>query len=197
MNRDTAWQIVCEFVKDPGLRRHMQAVEAAMRFYAPQLGGNEEEWALTGLLHDFDWEIHPNLADHPAKGAPILRQRGVPEPIITAILSHNPEGTGIHPKTPMDFALSACDEITGMIVATTLVRPTKDMREVEVKSIKKKWKDRSFAAGVHREEAEKAAAEFSQACFNGQLEFWTHVSNVLQGMQRFAAEMSLAGTPAA
>ena len=136
MNRQLAFAIVCEFVKDSGLRRHMLAVEAAMRFYAARLGEDPEIWGLAGLLHDFDWEIHPTLEDHPAKGAPILRQRGVDEQVVTAILSHNPVSTGIAPATPMLFALSACDEITGLITAVALVRPTKDIRDVEVKSEK-------------------------------------------------------------
>ena len=121
MTRDQAWQIVCEHVKDTGLRRHMVAVESAMRSYAPRLGGDAERWGLAGLLHDFDWEIHPTLTDHPAKGAAILRARGVDEEIVRCILSHNPSSTGISPASPMEFALTACDEITGLIIATALV----------------------------------------------------------------------------
>src|SRR2546423_12271628 len=94
MDREQAWQIVCEFVKDPGLRRHMLAVEAAMRHYARVLGGEESKWGLAGLLHDFDWEIHPTLEDHPSKGPPILRERGVDEEVVTSILSHNTVATG-------------------------------------------------------------------------------------------------------
>src|SRR3954471_930986 len=132
MERERAWQMVCEFVQDPGLRRHMLAVEAAMRFYAGRLGGDAERWGVTGLLHDFDWEVHPTLADHPAKGAPILRERGAPEVVVNAILSHNPAATGVAPAAPIDFALSACDEVTGLITAVALVRPTKDVRDAEV-----------------------------------------------------------------
>lgn len=193
MDRDNAWGIVCEFVKDPGLRRHMLAVEAAMRFYARKLGGDEEAWGLAGLLHDFDWEIHPNLADHPAKGAPILRERGVSEDVVTAILSHNEAHTGVKPARPIDFALNACDEITGLIIAVALVRPTKDIRDAEVKSVKKKWKEKYFAAGVHREEVEATTAAFSAACFGGKLELWEHVGNVLAAMQERAAELDLDG----
>src|SRR5688572_13527884 len=104
MDREAAWSIVCEFVRDPGLRRHMLAVEAAMRFYAGRLNEDEHAWALAGLLHDFDWEIHPNTIDHPIKGAPILRERGVDENIVTAILSHNETHTGVKPARPIDFA---------------------------------------------------------------------------------------------
>ena len=196
MDRAAAWQIVCEHVKDPGLRRHMLAVESAMRRYAGRLGGDEQLWTLAGLLHDFDWEIHPTLADHPAKGAAILRERGAPEEVVRCILSHNPEGTGVQPTTPMDFALSACDEITGLIIAVALVRPTKNIRDVEVKSIKKKWKQKEFAAGVHREGVEAAAAAFSQNCFEGKLDLWDHVANVLSAMQEIAADLELDGKTA-
>ena len=194
MTRETALAIVQEHVKDPGLRRHMLAVEAAMRHYAQRLAPDEEhEWALAGLLHDFDWEIHPNLADHPAKGAAILRDRGVPEGVVTAILSHNPRHTGVNPARPIDFALNACDEITGLIIATALVRPGKNIADVQVKSVKNKWKQASFAAGVHRPEAEQATAAFSGACFDGQLDLWAHVENVLSAMQSVAPELELNG----
>jgi putative nucleotidyltransferase with HDIG domain len=197
MDREQAWQIVCEFVKDPGLRRHMQAVEVAMRHYARMLGGDETNWGLAGLLHDFDWEIHPTLEDHPAKGAPMLRERGVDEEVITSILSHNTVATGVERSKPMDFALLACDEITGLIIAVALVRPTKDIRQVEVKSVKKKWKEKYFAAGVHRESVEAAVADFSRACFEGKLELWEHVGNVLRAMQSIAPELELDGSRAA
>jgi putative nucleotidyltransferase with HDIG domain len=197
MEREQAWQIVCEFVKDPGLRRHMLAVEAAMRHYALQLGGDKAKWGLAGLLHDFDWEIHPTLEDHPAKGAPILRERGVDEEVITAILSHNTVATGVERSKPIDFALLACDEITGLIIAVALVRPTKDIRQVEVKSVKKKWKEKYFAAGVHREAVEAAVADFGRACFEGKLELWDHVGNVLSAMQSIATELNLDGSSSA
>jgi len=199
MNREMAWETVCKYVKDVGLRRHMLAVESAMRFYAARLGADSEKWALSGLLHDFDWEIHPTPADHPAKGALILRELGVNEEIITSILSHNPASTSVQPASPMDFALSACDEVTGLITAVALVRPTKDIRDVEVKSVKKKWKEKYFAAGVHREDVEAATAEFSRVCFDGSLELWEHIGNVLLAMQGAAAELDLDGrlaTPA-
>jgi putative nucleotidyltransferase with HDIG domain len=193
VDRQSAWSIVCEHVKDRGLRRHMQAVEASMRLYAARLGGNPDQWGLTGLLHDFDWEIHPTLMDHPAKGAPILRSRGVDEEIVTAILSHNEQATGIRPSTPMQHALLACDEVTGLIIATALVRPTKDIREVEVKSVKNKWKQPSFAAGVHRPLVESSTQQFSQACFDGKLDLWQHIGNVLTAMQGVAADLDLDG----
>lgn len=197
MTREQAWATVCEFVSDRGLRRHMLAVEAAMRDYAVRLGGDVEAWGLAGLLHDFDWEIHPTLADHPAKGAAILRERGVSEDVVTAILSHNPEATGVAPTRPIDFALSACDEVTGLIIAVALVRPTKDLRDVELKSVQKKWKAREFAAGVHRDEVEAAVGAFGRACFDGKLELWQHVGSVLGAMKAAAGELELDGRLAA
>ncbi len=196
MTREDAWQIVVEHVQAPGLRRHMQAVEAAMRAYAARLGEDPGVWGLAGLLHDFDWEIHPTLEDHPRKGAEILRQRGVDETVVQAILAHNTEGTGVERRRPIDFALLACDEITGLILAAALVRPSKDLREVEVKSIQKRWKEKAFAAGVDRPHVEEATAEFSAACFAGGLGLWDHVGNVLEAMKGIAPQLGLAG-PAA
>jgi putative nucleotidyltransferase with HDIG domain len=197
MNRESGWALVNEHVKDRGLIRHMLAVEAAMRRYARQLAEDEERWGLVGLIHDFDWEIHPDLDRHPVEGAKLLRARGVDEDLIRTILSHYTEGTGVEREKPIDFALLACDEITGLIIATALVRPTKDVREVEVSSIKKKWKTVNFAAGVHRPQVEAATADFSRACFNGQLDLWTHTGNVLTAMQGAAAPLDLDGRLAA
>lgn len=193
IDRSTAWDIVTDHVQDSGLRRHMLAVEAAMRWYARHLNADEDHWALVGLLHDFDWEIHPTLDAHPAHGAPILRERGVDEETIRTILSHNEAGTGVPREQTIDYALLACDEITGLIVATTLVRPSKDIREVTVKSIRKKWKTPAFAAGVDRAHVEQATAEFSAACFDGALDLWTHAGNVLAGMQSAADLLDLDG----
>lgn len=193
MDRATAWQLMTRHVQAAGLRRHMLAVEAAMRWYAARLGEDPEAWGLAGLLHDFDWEIHPTLESHPADGAPILREHGCDENIVRAILSHNTEGTGVERERSIDFALLACDEITGLILAAALVRPSKDVREVEVKSIKKRWKERAFAAGVDREHVEAATADFSRACFDGRLDLWEHVGNVLAAMQGIAAELDLDG----
>ncbi len=187
MDRESAWQIVTEYVKEAGLRRHMLAVEAAMRFYAGELSGDPDLWGLAGLLHDFDWEIHPDLERHPAQGAPILREKGCGEDVIRCILSHSTAYTRVPREQPMDYALLACDEITGLIIATALVRPSKDIREVQVSSVKKKWKDRAFAAGVDRQHVEQVTTEFSTACYGGKLELWTHVGNVLSAMQGAAA----------
>lgn len=197
MNRQEAWQIVEENVQQSGLRRHMLAVEAAMRFYAEKLGQDVELWGLAGLLHDYDWEIHPTLAAHPKEGVALLRARGCPEPVVQAILAHNEEGTGVARATPLDFALLASDEVTGLLIACALVRPTKDVRDVPLKSVQKRWKERIFAAGVDRDHVETVTADFSRACFGGTLELWDHVANVLAAMQGAAAELELDGRLAA
>ena len=140
MNRDEALAIVREFVQNENLINHMLAVEAAMRAYARKYGEDEESWGRVGLLHDFDWEIHPTLEQHPMDGAPILRERGVPEEDIRTILSHAAEQSGVPRVTLRDRALYAVDELTGLVTAVALVRPSKDIRDVTVKSIKKKWR---------------------------------------------------------
>ncbi len=193
MNRDQALALMQENVQAEGLRRHMIAVEAAMGFYAEKLGENAGEWRLAGILHDFDWEIHPTLEAHPAEGAPILRAAGCPETVVQAILSHNTAGTGVDRSRPIDFALLACDEVTGLAIASTLVRPSKDIRDVKLKSLKKRWKEKAFARGVDREEVEEATADFSRECFDGKLELWEHVQNVLGAMQGAADELGLDG----
>lgn len=194
MNQQEAWQIVCEFVQDEGLRRHILAVAAAMGWYARLLGEDVVRWESAGILHDFDWEIHPNLNEHPIKGAEILRQRGIDEQLIRTILSHYSEGTGVEREKPIDFALLACDEITGLIIAGTLVRPDKNILNLELNSIKKKWKDKRFAAGVDRAHVTQVTHDFSHICFNGQLELWTHIQNVLTAMQQAAHTLQLAGS---
>ena len=146
MDRAEALAILHEYVEDPGLRRHMLAAEAAMRGYAARLGHDPEPWGLAGLLHDFDWEIHPTIDRHPKDGAPILRARGLGEEAIHAILAHNPAGTGVPQEAPIDFALMACDEITGLIIAATLVRPAKDIGQMTVKSVQRNWKDKTVAS---------------------------------------------------
>ncbi len=189
MQREQAWRLMTEHVQAPGLRRHMQAVEAAVRRYARLLGGDPEVWGLAGLLHDFDWEIHPSLQDHPAKGAAILRSAGCPEEVVRAILSHNTAGTGVERSAPLDFALLACDEVTGLVIAAALVRPTKDVRDVALKSLQKRWKEKAFAAGVHREEVAAATEDFSRECFGGALDLWQHVGHVLAAMQEEASRL--------
>lgn len=196
-DRAEAWDLVCEFVQDSGLRRHMLAVSAAMGWYANELGEDAAYWETVGLLHDFDWEIHPDLNQHPMEGAKILRERGWDEETIRVILSHYTEGTAVQREKPIDFALLACDEITGLVIATTLVRPSKNIAEVTLSSIRKKWKNGRFAAGVDREHVAEVTADFSQICFDGGLDLWTHVQNVLTAMQQAAVELELDGSLAA
>lgn len=184
MNRDDALKIVREHVKNENLVRHMLAVEAAMASYANKYGEDEEKYRVTGLLHDFDWEIHPDLDGHPMKGSLILRERGVDEEIIRAILSHAPR-TGVSRDSNMEKALFAIDELTGLITTTALVRPSKKIADVEVKSIKKKWKDKGFAAGVDRSDVENGARELG-------VDLWEeHVPTVLKAMQTIADDLGL------
>ncbi len=190
---DWAWELVQEFVKEDGLRRHMLAVGAAMAWYAPRLDGDADYWRAVGILHDFDWEIHSDLDSHPMEGAKILRERGVDEETIRTILSHYEEGTGVKPEKAIDYALLACDDITGLITAVTLVRPSRDIGDVKLKSVRKKWKDKRFAGGVDRAHVQKAVDVFSENCFDGQLDLWQHISNVLQAMQEEAATLGLDG----
>jgi putative nucleotidyltransferase with HDIG domain len=192
-SRDEAWELVCRYVQERGLRRHMLAVSAVMAYYARQLGEDPEAWAAIGLLHDFDWEIHPNLDEHPTKGSAILRAEGWDEETIRVILSHYTEGTGVERQKPVDYALLACDEITGLIIAATLVKPSRNIADVDVQTIRKKWKDRRFAAGVDRDEVPVVVADFSRECFDGQLELWVHIENVLKAMQAAAADLDLDG----
>lgn len=196
-SRDDAWQMVTRYVQDRGLRRHMLAVSVAMRAYAEHLGEDADYWATVGLLHDFDWEIHPNLDRHPIAGADILRAEGWDEETIRIILSHYTEGTGVLREKPIDFALIACDEITGLIVATTLVKASRNIAEVTPDTLRKKWKDKRFAAGVDREDVTAVTADFSRVCFGGELDLWTHIGNVLTAMQGAAAELELDGRLAA
>jgi predicted hydrolase (HD superfamily) len=156
-----------------------------MRFYAEKYGEDAETWGITGLIHDFDWEIHPTLEGHPQAGVPILEARGVPDEIIRAVLSHA-DHTGVPRQTKMEKALSACDEITGLIIAVALVRPSRSLYDLTSSSVKKKWKDRAFAAGANREEIEKSTEDFG-------LPLWEHVDNVILAMRRIAPELGLEG----
>lgn len=187
MTREEAWGIVCEFVQSDNLRKHMLAVEFAMRAYAEHYNEDPDSWGLVGLLHDFDWEIHPNLEQHPTDGAPILRERGLAEEDIRTILSHGPLAEDMR-TTTRDKALYAVDELTGLITATALVRPSKDIRDVKIKSIKKKWKTPAFAAGVDRD-------DIVQGCEALGVDLWEfHVPIVLQAMQDHAEELGLDGS---
>jgi putative nucleotidyltransferase with HDIG domain len=187
MDRDAALAIVNEHVENVNLRRHMFAVEAAMRAYARRYGGDPDEWGLAGLLHDFDWEIHPTLAEHPQAGAPILRERGVPEAVVRCILSHA-DHTGVPRESPMERALYACDEVTGLITAVALVRPSRSLHDLTAASVRKKWKDGRFAAAVDRGEIERASAALG-------VPLWEHVENVILAMRTVARDLGLDGDP--
>ncbi len=187
MKRDEALALVREYVKNENLVKHMLSVEAAMRFYAEKFGEDAEVWGVTGILHDFDWEIHPTAAQHPQDGAPILRERGVDEFIVRAILSHG-DHTGVPRETLMEKALYACDEVTGLVTAVALVRPSRSLLDLEASSVKRKWKDKAFAAGANRAEIEAGAQEFG-------IDLWEHVGNVIAAMRKIAPELGLAGNP--
>ncbi|MCE2470516.1 MAG: HDIG domain-containing protein [Anaerolineae bacterium] len=186
MDRQSAYEIVCEFVQSESLRKHMLAVEFAMREYARHYDEDPDAWGLVGLLHDFDWEIHPSLEQHPMDGAPILRERGLDEEDIRTILSHGPLAADDR-VTLRDKALYAVDELTGLITAVALVRPSKDIRDVKVRSIRKKWKDKAFAAGVNRQDVIDGCAILG-------VDVWEfHIPLVLKAMQDHAAELGLDG----
>lgn len=188
--RDEAWRLVTEFTTQPHLLRHMRAVEAAMRAYARRFGEDEELWGLVGLLHDFDYERYPTISSegHPVVGASILRERGYPEVVVRAILCHASEVTGIEPETLLEKTLVAVDELTGFLVAVALVRPTKSILDVEVSSVKKKWKAKEFAAAVNRQEIERAAAALG-------VSLEEHIQVVLDAMKEIAEELGLDRKP--
>jgi putative nucleotidyltransferase with HDIG domain len=186
MKREDAWEILCEFTKAEPLRKHALAVEAAMRAYARKYGEDEEKWACVGLLHDFDFELHPNPEEHPTKGAEILRQRGVPEDIVYAVLCHA-DYLGLDRKSPMDRAIYAVDELTGFITAVALVRPNKSIDEVDVRAVRKKMKDKSFARNVNRDDIVKGAEVLG-------VDLNEHIAFVIEALKPVAEELGIAGT---
>ena len=191
MNRDDAWKLVIEWTHSDSLRKHMLAVEAGMRAYARHFGEDEEKWASVGVLHDFDYERYPDvaIAGHPVVGCNVLRELGWPEDIIHCILSHATDVTGVERRTRMEKALYAVDELTGLITAVALVRPGKNIADVKVSSVKKKWKDKAFAAGVHRNDIERAAADLG-------VPLDEHIGVVLAAMQAAAPALGLDGSAA-
>ncbi len=189
MDRQQAWEIVCEFVKSESLRKHMLAVEACVAAYARKFGEDEEKWAVAALLHDFDWEIHPNLPDHPTKGEPILAERGVSEEIRRAILSHA-DFTGVERISPLEKTLFACDELAGFLTACAYVKPGRSIQEVDVKSARKKMKDKAFARAVNRDDIVNGAAQMG-------VDLDQHIEFCIEAMKARAAELGLAGTAAA
>jgi len=186
MNRNEAWEILCEYTKTEPLRRHALAVEAAMRAYARRYGGDEETWAAVGILHDFDFEVHPTAEEHPAKGAEILRGCGVPEEIVYAVLCHA-DYLGLERKTPMDRAIYAVDELTGFVTAVALVRPSKSIHEVDVAAVRKKMKDKGFARAVNREDITKGAEQLG-------VELDEHIAFVIEALKPVAGELGIAGS---
>src|SRR5271170_1025022 len=185
MDRNQAWEIVCEFVKSDSLRKHMLAVETCVAAYARKFGEDEETWAVTALLHDFDWEIHPNLPDHPTKGEPILAERGVSEEIRRAILSHA-DFTGVARVSQLEKALFACDELAGFLTACAYVKPGRSIHEVDVKSVRKKLKDKAFARSVSRDDITNGAAGMN-------IDLDQHIEFCIEAMKQRAAELGLAG----
>ena len=145
MTREKAWELLCEFTKSDGLRRHALAVEACVTAYARKFGEDESKWSVTALLHDFDWEIHPTLPDHPTKGEPILAERGVDAEIRRAILSHA-DFTGVPRESPLEKTLFACDELAGFLTACSYVKPGRSIHEVDVKSVRKKTEGQGVRA---------------------------------------------------
>ena len=184
-DRQTAWQLLCEYTKTEPLRKHALAVEAAMRAYARKLGGDEEQWAIVGLLHDFDYEAHPNPDEHPLKGAEIMRQLGWPDEIIYAVMCHA-DYLGLERKTPMDRAIYAVDELTGLIIAVALVRPNKSIQEVDVKAVRKKMKDKGFARAVNRDDIVKGAGQLG-------VDLDEHIAFVIEALRPVATELGIAG----
>ena len=189
-NRNDAYRLMTSHVKNENLRKHMLSVEATMRFYARKYGEDEELWAMTGLLHDGDYEEYPDLREHTQVLARWLRQDGYDERIIYAILAHNDLNLETHPRNNLlSKALYACDEITGMITATSLVRPTKSVIGLEVSSVRKKMKTKGFAAGVNREDLVRSAAELG-------VDLDEHIAFVIEAMSSIADTLGLAGVQA-
>ena len=182
VTREHAWETLTRYTKSEALLRHALAVEASVRAYARKFGEDEELWGVTALLHDFDWEMHPTLDQHPQDGAPILREEGWPEEVIEGVLSHA-EHLGMPRDTLLKKTLFACDELSGFIHACGLVRPD-GIETLEPKSVKKKLKQPSFAAGVHREDVYKGAEELG-------VELDDHIRFVIEAMRPIAGELGL------
>ena len=188
MTRDVAWQILCEFTKSESLRRHALAVESCVVGYARKYGEDEAKWSATALMHDFDYEIHPEAPQHPMAGEPILAERGVSEEIRRAILSHA-NYSGVPRVSLLERTLFACDELSGFISAVSLVKPGKSVAEVDVKSIRKKMKDKAFARSVSRQDIEDGARELG-------IDLDEHIDFCIQAMRGRAGELGLAGSAA-
>ena len=186
MDRDQALSILHEYTKSESLRKHALAVEACVVAYARKLGEDEEKWSATALLHDFDYEIHPDLSEHPMKGEPILAERGVSGEIRRAILSHA-NYSGVPRDGLLEKTLFACDELAGFLTAVSYVKPSKSIADVDVKSVRKKLKDKAFARSVSREDIENGARELGA-------DLDEHIDFCIRAMQARASELGLAGT---
>ena len=192
MNRQDAWNLLTEFTKSPNLIKHGLAVEAAMRAYARRFDEDEERWAIAGLVHDYDYERYPTMGGdlpqdqwHTYAGARILRERGWPDDVVQDVLSHA-SYTDADRDTRLRKALFAVDELTGLVIAVALVRPSKSIMDVKLRSVRKKWKDRAFASGANRTDIEEGAADLG-------VDLWEHVQIVLDAMKDIAAELELDG----
>ena len=185
LSRAEAWTLMTEFTQSESLRKHMLAVEAAVRGYARQFGEDEEDWGVVALLHDFDYERYPDQQNHPFRGVEILKAKGYPEWVTRAILSHA-EYSGVSRESRLEKTLWACDELSGFITAASLVRPSKSILDLEPASVVKRMKDKAFARGVSRDDLRKGADELG-------IPIEQHVANVLQFMRAEAAALGLAG----
>ena len=186
MNRDDAWRLLNEFTRSDSLLKHAMGVEAAVRGYARTFGENEDEWGVVGLLHDFDYERWPTPEDHPFRGCEILRERGYPEWVTRAILSHA-EYSGVPRESRLEKTLWACDEMAGFVTAASLVRPSKSILDLEPSSVMKRMKDKAFARAVKRDDLRKGAEELG-------LPLEAHIGNVITFMRERADALGLRGT---
>ncbi|MFB3814231.1 MAG: HDIG domain-containing metalloprotein [Terriglobales bacterium] len=186
MDRQSAWSLLTEYTQSENLRKHAMAVEACMRAYARKFGEDEDRWAIVGLIHDFDYEKYPTAEEHPFKGNEILKERGWPEDIRRAIMSHA-DYSGVPRESLMEKALFACDELAGFITAVALVKPGKSLAEVDAKSVRKKMKDKAFARSVSREDIKKGAQELG-------VELEEHIAFCIEALKPVAAELGLSGT---
>jgi len=185
LSRDAAWALLTEFTENDNLRKHGLAVEAAVRGYARRFGEDEEAWGVTALLHDFDYERYPDLKDHPFRGAEVLRERGYPEWLVHAVMSHA-DHTGVARESRLEHTLFACDEMAGFVTAASLVRPSKSLLDLEAKSVVKRMKEKAFARAVNRDDLRKGAEEIG-------LPLEEHAANVIAFMREKADELGLRG----
>src|SRR5438445_12743920 len=186
LNRNQAWSVLREYTQSESLRKHMLAVEACMRAYARKFGEDENKWGITGLLHDFDYEKYPTPAEHPFVGNKILEERAYPEEMRRAILSHA-DYSGVKRESRMEKTLYACDEVSGFITASALVKPNKSLAEVEAKSVRKKMKDKAFARSVNRDDIIHGAADLG-------VDLEEHIAFCIEAMKGIAGELGLAGS---